>query len=295
MQAANDADAASKGWTPAMGSFGINTYPNSGGGSTGGGGGGGAGAPAVGGDLGGQIDRLLAAIAGGNKQAFDETVREFNQTFGLDTRKFEDDVRRFNQNYVLAQADLTGQYQGGPTLAAQKQYAELYGGAGGVPTAGQTTLAAQDQQYAQQMGLIKQAADLQANPFRQQQAIGQMGSLLGGQGVAAFQAPTTVPGVGTAGGNARGGMGYLSQMIQDIRDPVPNQTSMNQVLNAIPTPNKLNSVEFMRAAPSTQSLVLQGMQEKYGISPDDAQKQIAATLPQFTAPTTTTTFGTVRR
>ena len=77
-----------------------------------------------------------------------------------------------------------------------------------------------------------------------------MGRLLGGGGVAGFSAPNTVQGVGTAGGNTQGGLGYLSQMIQDIRDPTPNQTSMNDVLNGIPTPNKLNSNEFLRAAPS---------------------------------------------
>jgi hypothetical protein len=160
------------------------------------------------------------------------------------------------------------------------------------PGAPQATLQAQQQTYAQQMGLINQAASLQANPFRQQQAIGQMGSLLAGGGVASFSAPNTVAGVGTAGGNTQGGMGYLQQMIDDIRNPTPNQTSMNQVLNAIPTPNKVNSTEFLRAAPSTQNMVLQGMQEKYGIDPNDAMTQIKATLPQFQAPTT---VGAVRR
>ena len=67
---------------------------------------------------------------------------------------------------------------------------------------------------------------------------------------------------------------------------------MNDVLNGIPTPNKLNSNEFLRAAPSTQSMVLQGMQEKYGIDPNDALAQIKNTLPQFQAPTT---VGAVKR
>ena len=142
------------------------------------------------------------------------------------------------------------------------------------------------------MGIIGQAASLQANPFRQQQAIGQMSNLLGGQGVAAFSAPNTVAGVGTQGGNQQGGLGYLQQMIDDIKNPAANQQSMNQVLNAVPTPNKLNSVEFLRAAPSTQNMVLQGMQEKYGLDPEDAKAQIRATLPGFAAPQT---YGTVRR
>jgi hypothetical protein len=132
---------------------------------------------------------------------------------------------------------------------------------------------------------------LQANPFRRQRVIGQLGQVLGG-GVAGFSAPNTVAGVGTAGGNTRGGMGYLEQMIQDIREPGANTASMNQVLNAIPTPNKINSNEFLRSAPSTQSLVLQGMSERYGLDPQDSLAQIKATLPQFQSPTT---MGTLKR
>jgi len=210
-------------------------------------------------------------------------------------------------------------YAGNPgsqeTMAAQQQYfaqandlATQYGqyyqpgmpgqaGVAGVnaPQVGQATLAAMQQAYSQQLGAVNAAAAMQANPFRQQQVIGQLGGVLnaGGPGVAAFSAPNTVQGVGTQGGNMQGGMGYLQQMIDDIRNPTPNQTSMNQVLGAIPTPNKVNSTEFMRAAPSTQNMVLQGMQEKYGIDPNDALTQIKATLPQFTAPTTMT--GAVKR
>jgi hypothetical protein len=198
------------------------------------------------------------------------------------------------------------------TLAAQNQYftqandlATQYGqyyapgapGQAGVagtntPQVGQATLGAQQQTYAQQMGLINQAASLQANPFRQAQAIGQMSGLLNGGGVASFQAPNTVAGVGTAGGNQAGGMGYLQQMIDDIRDPSANQTHVNDVLNAIPTPNKIDSTSFLRSTPTTQNLVLQGMQEKYGLDPTDSMAQIKATLPQFQAPTT---MGTLKR
>jgi len=222
---------------------------------------------------GGAIQKFLDALASGNREAFQRAVYEFDKTFGL------------------TEAGVTGTYQGAPTLPALTSYATQFG-QWGVPQQGAQTLAAQQQQYAQQLGLINQAATLQANPFRQQQAIGQMGNLLGGQGVAGFSAPNAVQGVGTAGGNTRGGMGYLSQMIDDIRDPSANQHSMQDVLNGIPTPNKLNSNEFMRAAPSTQSMVLQGMQEKYGLDPNDALTQIKATLPSFQAPTT---MGTVRR
>jgi hypothetical protein len=363
MEAANDADAASKGWTPAMGSFGVNTYPNSGGGSGGGGGGGGGGQPPPvqgGGDLGGQIDKLLSAIASGNKQAFDETVREFNQTYGLDQAKFTEAVRQFNQGYQLSQAGVTGTYQGAPTLAALKQQADIaaqklagaqadasltgtyqgqatlaalkqqadiasqqlqnamtaagltgvYNGqqtqaaqaqqfGQGVTAAGLTglyngapTLAAQQQAYSQQMGVINAAQTAQANPFRQQQLYGQAAQMFAGNPVPGFQAPGTVAGVGTAGGNSQGGLGYLSQMIDDIRSPQANQTSADTFLAQTPTPNKIDSQSFLRSNPSTQNLILNAMSERYGIDPKDALSQIQATLPQFTAPQT---VGVVRR
>lgn len=279
---------------------------------------------AAGSQLASGINSLLGAIASGNKQAFDEAVRQFNTTFGLDQSKFTEAVRQFNENLSMSQAGLTGQYQGtatlpaltgyanqfgtwgvpqqgAQTLASQAQNAGLYGfnptlGANGVPMGpnGQplTTLAAQQQTYAQQLGAINAASALQANPFRQQQVIGQLGQVLGGGGVAGFSAPNTVQGVGTAGGNTQGGLGYMSQLINDIRDPSANSASMNSVLNAIPTPSKLNSVEFLRAAPSTQNLVLQGMSEKYGLDPQDSLAQIKNTLPGFQTPTT---MGTLKR
>jgi hypothetical protein len=165
--------------------------------------------------------------------------------------------------------------------------------AGAYAAAGVPTMAREQQTYAQQMGVATLASQLQANPFRQQQVLGQAGRILGGQPVAGFQAPNTVAGVGTAGGNQQGGLGYLQQMIDDIKNPVPNQTTADQFLQQTPTPNKIDSTSFLRAAPSTQNILLQAMQEKYGIDPNDALTQIKNTLPQFQAPTTT--FGTIKR
>lgn len=399
------------------------------------------------------INSLLGAIASGNKQAFDEAVREYNQNFGLQTDQFNESVRQFNQNFGVTQAGLTGTYQGAPTqqaiaqaanLAAQQagitgyynaptvgaaapgvgagpltryqpgtvvrtsanqfgvvgangivqsggdqgpndaaiyqaiqtpgaiqtisdaefaaaqqaasaaasqaaqgggaqgtptmaleaQWANLYG-ANAPPTAGQQTLAniaqqnqiaqnwaniygytpqfdangqpifqqgtgpgagqtlaAQQQTYAQQLGAINAAAALQANPFRQQQVIGQLGRVLGGQGVAGFSAPNTVQGVGTQGGTGPNtGMAYMSQLISDIQNPGANQASVQSVLDGIPTPNKINSADFLRSAPSTQQMILDGMNEKYGISNQDALSQIRNTLPAFQAPST---FGQVK-
>jgi hypothetical protein len=180
---------------------------------------------------------------------------------------------------------------GTPTLAAQAQWANLYG-QNAAPTAGQTTLAAQQQAYAQQMGAVNAAAAMQANPFRQAQVIGQAGRILQGMPTAGFSAPNTVAGVGTAGGNTQGGMGYLSQLISDIQDPTANQTTAQSWLDATPTPNKIDSTSFLGASPTTQNLILQSMQEKYGLDPTDSLAQIKNTLPQFNAPNT---VGTIRR
>src|SRR5204863_8815008 len=97
---------------------------------------------------------------------------------------------------------------------------------GGPPQAGapQMTMQAQNQYFTQDLDVAKLAAELQANPFRQQQVMGQAQQILSRQPMASFQAPNTVQGVGTAGGNQYGGMGYLQQMIDDIKNPVPNQT-----------------------------------------------------------------------
>jgi len=163
-------------------------------------------------------------------------------------------------------------------------------GANGNPA---TTLAAQEQTYRQQLDAINAAAALQANPFRQQQVIGQLGNVLTGQGVAGFSAPNTVAGVGTQGGTGPNtGIAYMSQMIDDIRGGTNSTNSQNvqSILDAIPTPNKINSQDFTRAAPSTQNMLLQGMQEKYGLDPKDSLTQIKNTLPAFQAPTT---FGKV--
>ncbi len=156
----------------------------------------------------------------------------------------------------------------------------------------QTTLAGQQQAYAQQMGAINAAATLQANPFRQAQVIGQAGRVLAGMPTAGFQAPNRVTGVGLAGGNTQGGMGYLQQLIDDIKSPEANQQTAESWLNATPTPNKIDSASFLRSTPTTQNLILQSMQEKYGLDPTDSLTQIKNTLPQFNAPNT---VGQVRR
>ena len=233
-------------------------------------------------------EALLKAIAEGNMEAFREAVRQFDLSFGLDQNKFQEAVRQFNASLGVTEAGLTGTYKGMQTQQAQQQQFEQALAAAGLTGTyqGAPTLQAQNQAYTQGLGLVNQVASLQANPFRQQTAMGQMSRLLGGQSVAGFGQTGTVPGAGT------GGLGYLQQMIDDIRDPSANTAHMNEVLAGIPTPNKLDSTQFFRSPTTTQNLVLQGMQEKYGIDPNDALQQIKNTMPGFQAPNT---FGTIRR
>jgi hypothetical protein len=220
-------------------------------------------------------------------------------------------ITQWYQEHGLPVPNQAGQPQ--ETMQAQNQYftqaadlANQFGqyyapgapgqaGQAGVnaPQVGQQTLAANEQYYRQQLDAINAAAQLQANPFRQQQVIGQLGNVLTGQGVAGFSAPNTVAGVGTAGGTGPNtGLAYMSQLIDDIRGGTNSTNSQNVqgILDAIPTPNKINSQDFLRSAPSTQNMLLQGMQEKYGLDPKDSLTQIKNTLPAFQAPTT---FGKV--
>jgi hypothetical protein len=228
------------------------------------------------------INQAVAALNSSDLKAFNEQVREWDKIFGFNTEQFQEGVRQYNQNFGITQAGVTGTYQGAPTLQGLNQYANFLGtyGAGGPQT-----LQAQNQYFNQNLATASLASSLQANPFRQQQVLGQAQRILAGQPAASFAAPNTVAGVGTAGGNTQGGLGYLQQIVDDIKNPTANQTTADQFLANTPTPNKIDSASFLRSAPSTQNIVLQAMQEKYGIDPNDALTQIKNTLPQFQAPT----------
>lgn len=271
------------------------------------------------------INQAVAALNSSDLKAFNEQVREWDKIFGFNTEQFVEGIRRYNQDFGVTQAGVTGTYQGAPTLQALNQAANFLGTYQGQPTLqaqnqaanflgtyqgaptlqaqlqaaqllgtyqGQQTLQAQQQYFGENLQTAQLAASLQANPFRQQQVLGQAQRILAGQPSASFAAPNVVAGVGTAGGNTQGGMGYLQQIVDDIKNPGANQTTADQFLANTPTPNKIDSASFLRSAPSTQNIVLQAMNEKYGIDPNDALTQIKNTLPQFTAPSI---VGQVRR
>ncbi len=229
------------------------------------------------------INQAVAALNSSDLKAFNEQVREWDKTFGFNVDQWNEGIRQYNQNLGIAQAGLTGTYQGAPTLGGLNQYANFLGTYG---PGGAQTLQAQNQAFNQQIAAINAAAAAQTNPFRQAEITGQLGRLLSGSGVAGFQAP---------GGTSQtdfSGMGNLQRMIDDIRGGpgAINSQTVQQSLNMIPTPNKLNSQDFFRSDPNTQNLLLTGMQQKYGIDPATSLQQIRNTLPSFTAPST---FGRV--
>jgi hypothetical protein len=330
MEVANQAEAEAAGWTPSMGTFGAYSEdsnfqpqgpsstppppsPTMPGTTV-------AAAPRTGtttptttgagaDQYGAAIQKLLEDLARGDMAALEEQIRQFDLKYGLDRDAFVEGIRQYNQNYLISQAGLTGTFGGAPTMQMRAQLAQLYGTEQPAPGQltlqaqneaanflgtyqGQPTLQAQNQAYTQQFNLMQAAQQAQANPFRQAQLYGQAQRLMAGQPVPGFQAPGVVAGVGTVGGNMQGGLGYLQQILDDIKNPTPNQTQADAFLAQTPTPNKIDSASFLRSTPSTQNIILQAMQEKYGIDPKDAVTQIQNTLPQtpFASPA-----GTVRR
>src|SRR6266498_345642 len=115
--------------------------------------GGGGGAGAGQGGLGSGIQQLLDAIASGNKAAADEAKRQFDTTFGLDVKKFDESVRQYNSNLSLAQAGLTGTYNGEDTLASKQQKFQQTLDAAGLTGIynGQQTLAGRASELAGQL------------------------------------------------------------------------------------------------------------------------------------------------
>lgn len=151
----------------------------------------------------GAIDAYLSAIASGNKADADEAIRKFNLTFGLDQQKFQASVDQFAQNFGLAQAGLTGMYNGKETLAAQQQ------------------------KFSQGLSALSLAQSVQANPFKQAQVLyGEgaygftpaMAAAAGmGSPLPSFQAPNgsaantaTLGWLASQTGGAAGGGGYAT-------------------------------------------------------------------------------------
>ncbi len=260
------------------------------------------------------VQQLLQALGAGNKAAADELIREFNQTFGLNQQQFQASVQQYNKTFGLTQqvdqaniaaqaAGLTGFFNGQQTLAGQAQaqsaalqQAQLSGQYNGAPTEAarefNTAQAEQQRQFNLNTGLqgLQLASTLQANPFRQAQALyglGQggysplMGAAAGtGPAVTAFQAPTlsaadtaTLPWLASQ----TGGNSYTADQ-------------STQWMNALPGPQAVNWTAVNQAGPGATNLVQQGLAQKWGLDPATIAAIQQQAMPGFQAPTLSGAF-----
>jgi hypothetical protein len=134
MEVANKAEAIARGWTPAMGTFGINSDPNSGGGigqSSGGGGGGGG----------------LTA----DEQA---QLNAFKNSSGFSIQQLAEQKRQFDEQ--LAWTKQMWEQQGMPQLQIQQQAAAL----------AQQEYETQKQQAADNLALAQKAQAAQESQYK---------------------------------------------------------------------------------------------------------------------------------
>lgn len=220
---------------------------------------------------GGGIDAYLQAIASGNVAAANEAIRQFGITSGLDRDKFNQAVSQYNQDHGLAvslqaaniaaqQAGLAGMFNGQPTEAA-RQFNMTQGLAG-----------------------LSLAASLNANPFRQAEALyglnqggysPLMQAVAGKAPLPAFQAPSL------SAADTRS-LGFLANQ----GGPGSyTQDQSQQWLNGLPAPHQIDWNALGRATPSAQNLVVSGLSQKWGLDPNDIRAIGQATLPAFQAPT----------
>jgi hypothetical protein len=108
MEAANDAAARAMGWTPSMGTFGINTYPDSGGSSSGGGGGGGI---------------LQSAYPGGGGDGLDQARAFARETAGFSREELAQRADQFNKQMQLIEAQW--EREGKPRLQIDQDLQQL--------------------------------------------------------------------------------------------------------------------------------------------------------------------------
>jgi hypothetical protein len=129
MTVSNEAEARARGWTPAMGSFGVQSYPTGGGG-----GGGGAAAPAVSSNEQAVLDAFKAS-SGLSIKDLNERKRQFDEDLAFKKQQWEQaglpaaevarrvaeaQMAEIQNQITLAQANVSGIYNGQPTEAARQ-------------------------------------------------------------------------------------------------------------------------------------------------------------------------------
>ncbi len=258
--------------------------------------GGGGGAGAGQGGLGSGIQQLLDAIASGNKAAADEAKRQFDTTFGLDVKKFDESVRQYNSNLSLAQAGLTGTYNGEDTLASKQQKFQQTLDAAGLTGIynGQQTLAGRASELAGQL----QQATLGAG------SLPKFGGTTGsayGTGVfgMAQQQMQNIPnggGYGVAGGGQ--GRNFSTEGPESIGIHVqpnasggqfaPGWTGQNsgpsEILGRFRSPTDVVARNYVGAGQNTRNMITSAISRNTGMDQGSIDEQIKSQLPKQGGP-----------
>jgi hypothetical protein len=212
----------------------------------------------------------------------------------------------------IAQAGVTGTYQGQQTQAAIRQAADIAQqqaatmlsqanafGTWGTPTQGQQTLAANQQAYQQQLDAQKQAlAQWQAQQTASQNYLTMMAGLRGPADYAQYQkvlgsTPGGLKDLAAAaagqyipGGGATTGVQPQAVTMQSFlgsatgQQPATSDTSGQAAMNSLVAPNQMAPQTWNALTPSQQQMLL-GTWESQGYTKDDAQALFNQSLPKY--------------
>jgi hypothetical protein len=245
------------------------------------------------------VDAQTALMNAANQAAL---IAYYNSKLALDT----DDLafRKATQAFqnTISQAGVTGIFQGQPTLAA----AQLFG-TYALPTAGQQTLAAQQQQFSQAIAAqqeARQQAALQqqtaqnyldllsrlrgpADIFQYQKVLG--ATPQGLQDLVRAAAGQYIPGGGATTGVQPTAVN-LQNFVAGATSGQGGMTAADQAaLQSLVPPNQLAPQTWRNLAPSQQQILLAAW-ENQGYRPEDARALFEQSLPRYAtgAPTTGT-------
>jgi hypothetical protein len=248
-------------------------------------------------DLDAQFQKMLAALASGNKEAFEFEKEKFNLQFQESKRQFDlgrsDELAKFEQQFGLAVGELTGVYNGAPTESARRFNQDLaqrqreFGANLGTTLLDAATRLRGPRDYLQyqQMtrggqNLMQQLAGDQAiqqtgTPAGQLQSV-QLGDVLGDIG---FNPAAFAP--NPSGQMAGQGMGILPG-----EGPLPGR-------GAGFTPEQLSQIEAnleqQIGRSNWKSAVFRELVAQ-GVPVDQAIRQAADTQQQYTMPNVTPTY-----
>lgn len=289
MEAANDAAAAAMGWTPAMGSFGVNTYPDSGGGGgSSSSGGGTVPQPIPTNPQGFNADaaQLAAQLADNAAQreylnrrlALDSDIEAHRQAQQVWQNTYQQALFDYQktqdtQQFGLQQAGVTGTYNGAPTQAAIEFQA-------------QNTLAQQAQNNQAALGYLNLIGGMKG-PQDYSQYLRTLGSTPGGiKDLVAASAGQYVPGRGATTGVAPV-PASLGGMLNDVASGTSSGTSYADYMNAtssLPAPNQISPDAWNNFTTSQRQMLL-GAYGANGYDTNDVLDLYKGSLPTYAGPT----------